>query len=812
VEVYWKANLSVTWLSDSSSVVDAEITITDAEDNVDEREFSTDGDGMVKDFYIMEYYRDNQAKHNSNPYWFNATMEKDGKDIWNFTQGDIEDDQVNNFDIVLDDVAPPLVIQSPEDGFITNQTSFTLEGWTEPNVTAERPITVEVKLGGAIYKPVVLDTGDFSTEVNLPTDATHTIDVRSYDFVLNEIEDSIQVTRDTKVPALTIDTPEDETLTNITSIEVAGTTEAGATLTVNEEPVTVDSGGEYSTMVGLEEGENIITVRSMDIAQNWQQKSVMVELDTKLPILIISEPADGHKTNEPNIRVIGTTENKASVKINNENVLVAGTSFQAFMDLTEGENIISVMSCDIAGNCNTTVLHVFLDTQPPSLTITEPEDDLLTREANIVVKGTTEAGTTVMVNGRDVDLIGIDFSYDYELREGKNSIKVESEDEVGNKISITRTVYLDTRPPDIIITSPEKGLTTNSVTISVEGTTEADATLKVNDNTVALSGTMFTADVKLEEGENTITITATDLAGNTNSEDITVNLDTTVLLEVKDLVEGGEAIETTDETFNISGTADEDATVVVNDLIVTTDRKGNWKKEVDLEMGENTIVVEANDPLGNGVTKEYKVVRKEKPAPPPPGPIGGGDSLFGNLMIPLLIIVIVVVIIVVVAVMSRKKKAGDDEEKKEEVQPTVDQPQVQPAATPPPPTTYEQPQSYGNGNMQPGYGYADQPQQQYGYGDVESHQMYEQGGYYQGGYVQEEQVESQPSMAYGYPITPEAQDILDRATRAIDAAEERGEDVSKMKRHMKIANAFASKGNSEKTIHYSQKALDAYQS
>ena len=64
-------------------------------------------------------------------------------------------------------------------------------------------------------------------------------------------------------------------------------------------------------------------------------------------------------------------------------------------------------------------------------------------------------------------------------------------------------------------------------TITVTGTIDdPKATVKVNGATATIVGSDFSASVTLVEGPNTLTATATDLAGNAASASVTVTLDT----------------------------------------------------------------------------------------------------------------------------------------------------------------------------------------------------------------------------------------------------------------------------------------------
>jgi hypothetical protein len=90
----------------------------------------------------------------------------------------------------------------------------------------------------------------------------------------------------------------------------------------------------------------------------------------------------------------------------------------------------------------------------------------------------------------------------------------------------SRFMAADTSPPGVSISSPIEGATVEQPTVSVSGMTEPGATLVVNGVVVAVNedGT-FSVEISLVEGETQIVATATDPAGNSASDSVTVTFD-----------------------------------------------------------------------------------------------------------------------------------------------------------------------------------------------------------------------------------------------------------------------------------------------
>lgn len=89
--------------------------------------------------------------------------------------------------------------------------------------------------------------------------------------------------KDTTPPALLILTPKDGNSVDVASVNVSGSTEAGAMVTINNQGVAVDTAGLFSKIVYLKEGSNKIDVVSADSAGNKIAKTVTVIYTKPVP-------------------------------------------------------------------------------------------------------------------------------------------------------------------------------------------------------------------------------------------------------------------------------------------------------------------------------------------------------------------------------------------------------------------------------------------------------------------------------------------------------------------------------------------------
>ncbi len=180
------------------------------------------------------------------------------------------------------------------------------------------------------------------------------------------------------------------------------------------------------------------------------------------------------------------------------------------------------------GNSTPLNLIVALPT-PPVITVTAPANNSSTNTPTVQVSGSVDDPTAALtINGAAVPLNGKGFTYDVMLTAGLNSILLTATNLSGKSSSATVFITLDQTPPGITITTPVSGLLINTPQITVTGTVnEPVASVLINGAAAQVSGTSFTlANFTLAEGENTITATATDRAGNAGNANVSLTLDT----------------------------------------------------------------------------------------------------------------------------------------------------------------------------------------------------------------------------------------------------------------------------------------------
>lgn len=128
--------------------------------------------------------------------------------------------------------------------------------------------------------------------------------------------------------------------------------------------------------------------------------------------------------------------------------------------LDDGSHTASFEASDNDGNAATVKSTTFtVDTVPPTLTVNEPEDGLITNNDSLTVSGITNDVTsspvtlTVKLNSGEAQEVTVDedgkFSTTLTLADGENTITVKAVDSAGKETVVTRTVTLDQGAPVI---------------------------------------------------------------------------------------------------------------------------------------------------------------------------------------------------------------------------------------------------------------------------------------------------------------------------------------------------------------------------
>ena len=151
--------------------------------------------------------------------------------------------------------------------------------------------------------------------------------------------------------------------------------------------------------------------------------------------------------------------------------------------LSDGSHTIKISASDYDGNAAAQKSITFtVDTVPPELSVTAPIDNLVTNQASIEVKGTTNDVTsspvtlTIKLNNGTAQTVEVgsdgSFSKTLTLVSGENTIVITATDGAGKTSTVTKQVELDQTAPVIqsVTITPNPVNAGATYTISVEVT------------------------------------------------------------------------------------------------------------------------------------------------------------------------------------------------------------------------------------------------------------------------------------------------------------------------------------------------------
>jgi len=167
------------------------------------------------------------------------------------------------FTVIKDTKAPIVTITSPKDGLVTNANSMIVTGKVDDTVAA-------LKYGTA---NVTNTNGTFTTTATVGSSGV-TVTITAMDLAGNVGNATLKINFD-GTALLTITTPKKVKVSSkANSMKLVGTSEKGATVTVNDLAVPVDANGGFSLKLTLKEGKNAFVVKTTDAAGNTNMQTV----------------------------------------------------------------------------------------------------------------------------------------------------------------------------------------------------------------------------------------------------------------------------------------------------------------------------------------------------------------------------------------------------------------------------------------------------------------------------------------------------------------------------------------------------------
>jgi hypothetical protein len=279
----------------------------------------------------------------------------------------------------------------------------------------------------------------------------------------------LRLISDDQPPFLVIQTPEEGTVFSESTAELSGNTEPGATLTIQDQPVDVSSGGAYRVQYKLSPGKNLIIVQATDPAGNTSRAERTVEFvpGTKMNLSFDPLPIQIEKNRflvrHTEFTLSGQTYPRGRITLSSLNAAFSSKTraddsgrFQISVRITEQQNEFFIEAASPAGEVTKEQFAAEIDNVPPVIKFAQGIPSV-TSQKTVSLSGMIEGGIRLELNGQEISLTPgpekgrMPFEIQsYQLVPGRNPLQFAASDEAGNRTAIEKDVFLDSDPPELV--------------------------------------------------------------------------------------------------------------------------------------------------------------------------------------------------------------------------------------------------------------------------------------------------------------------------------------------------------------------------
>lgn len=559
---------------------------------------------------------------------FNVILEKGVSFEGTLVAGDQADikEQTRIEFLNLDEEPPEATLVAPVEGSFVPTATPSIELAFLDDLSGVDPDRVTLRVDGVDRTAESEITGDgaFLTPGSALPEGVRTLEVLLVDHSGRQSSSIFGFGVDTIPPVVELTSPASDVFNDLIPIVAASLSDATSGLRAESFRIALDGTDLAGCFVesGLVEcqpnplslGAHNVVIQIEDVAGNEaiSTRSFTIREDRTPPTVAIETPLSEALIPSKEIEVAGSVMDDhgiASVEVDGEPAILVDETFRAQTRLDEGRNTIVVTATDFVGQRGVATVTVTVDTQPPGIVVETPPDPSVTNADRLLVAGLANDRNgveSVSVAWAPATLLDARFEATVDLpEEGLNVIPVEAVDQAGNRrissLAVTRFTV-----PEIRITSPPDASVVTSDTVAVQGTLSEGDSVRVNDVEATVSGDSFSAVVPVEEGLNVLSATATSSNGRQATTKRTVFLDRIPPTLVIESPQQGAVIR--GDRVTVRGLVDDflpgvtevsPVTVGVNGVPAQIANGAFLVPAVSLVPGENTLVVTAEDAVGN---------------------------------------------------------------------------------------------------------------------------------------------------------------------------------------------------------------------
>ncbi|MEO8381785.1 MAG: Ig-like domain-containing protein, partial [Acidobacteriota bacterium] len=512
------------------------------------------------------------------------------------------------------DRTPPLLVFS--DGTESLGPSALRNRDTAVGVTAQDAngiAAVNATLGGAPFVPGTLITAE----------GAHALAATAVDRAGNPAQAQLALLIDKTPPSVTVTDGDVPLLTGLLTRANVVPRIAVNDLTATTLDAKLDDAPFASGTLVDSERRHTLTVTVTD-AVGWTTTlaPIVFTIDRTPPRVTITSPTPEQRVGASSVEVTGDADDAVRVFVNGvEAVIDPSTRIfrRANVPLLEGANPLVATGTDAAGNEGRAEARVHLDTRAPELLVASPAPNVCLATGEVVVRGTVRDAATIRVRANDgvpvtATLAGAEWTATVPLpSEGRIVLLVEAEDEGGHAAAVTVPVIVDRTKPAVTISEGASPLTAtlfNRPISPLVSVSDADGGARLS---LTLNGNPFSAGSVLgDDGTYVLRATATDCAGNVQSEERSFTIDRTPPRIESIAPADGATVGTRPP---LTGTLSEPATLIDEATGTAATVSGvSFTISSTLTEGLNERTFVATDPAGNTSRTPYSLrVKSDAP-------------------------------------------------------------------------------------------------------------------------------------------------------------------------------------------------------
>ena len=370
------------------------------------------------------------------------------------------------------------------------------------------------------------------------------------------------------------------TVTDATDVTVSGSVSMQGSEAADSVMLSADAtdSTKYTGTHKVSDGAYDITVTATDAAGNEGMDTAMVTIDNAMPTVSASADKTHAKNGDTvmltatvseastvtaDVSMLDTTQTKVTLMDpDGDGTYTGSVTISADNTAADGSKAITVTATDAADNSGTGSVSVMLDNTAPTVSaladpthakagdtvmLTATVSEAATVTAAVAMLDTTQLSVDLMDADSDGTYTGsVTISADNTAADGSKAIAVTATDAAGNSGMASASVTLDNTAPEVTEVSVDPSPTRNGKTVTISATVSEASTVTAD---VSMLDTMQTEMVTLmdadgdgtytgshtiseendaDNGTHTVTVTATDDAGNSGSDTGTVNLINTI--------------------------------------------------------------------------------------------------------------------------------------------------------------------------------------------------------------------------------------------------------------------------------------------